>query len=108
MFIQVELHPCQPCLEAHRSIDIKPSNILCNYRSTKAPAADPATRFSEIMLADLGSCVPATSIYAKEGDGIGAAIFRSPEASLHLPWGPSTDIWSFGATVSRNHTPLQR
>jgi hypothetical protein len=31
---------------------------------------------------------------------MGAAIFRSPEAMLNLRWGPSTDIWSFGATVS--------
>ena len=36
----------------------------------------------------------------KFGPDIGAAIFRSPEAMLNLRWGSSTDIWSFGATVS--------
>ncbi len=37
---------------------------------------------------------------SEEGHIIGAAIFRSPEAMLNLRWKASTDIWSFGATVS--------
>jgi len=38
----------------------------------------------------------------EDGDVIGAAIFRSPEAMLNLRWGIPTDIWSFGATVSNS------
>jgi hypothetical protein len=56
-------------------------------------------RFSEVLLADFGACVPVTSDYANDGDLIGASMFRSPEANLRLPWGQSTDIWSFGTTV---------
>jgi serine/threonine protein kinase len=80
--------------------DIKPSNILCNFNPPDVAQAHPTNRFSDVLLADFGSCVPATSDYAEQGDLIGAAMFRSPEANLHLPWGPSTDIWSFGAMVS--------
>ncbi|GAB1197174.1 hypothetical protein APSETT444_006465 [Aspergillus pseudonomiae] len=72
--------------------DIKPDNILVNYgRGT--------TRFKSVQLADCGSTVPADSAYAKDGDLIGAPIWRSPEAHLRLSWGTATDIWSFGATL---------
>jgi serine/threonine protein kinase len=57
-------------------------------------------RFAEIQVADFGSCVPTSSSHAKNGELIGAPVFRSPEASLHLQWGTATDIWSFGAMVS--------
>jgi casein kinase II subunit alpha len=36
----------------------------------------------------------------EESHVISAAIFRSPETQLNLRWGPPTDIWSLGATVS--------
>ncbi|KAB8257634.1 kinase-like domain-containing protein [Aspergillus pseudonomiae] len=72
--------------------DIKPNNILVNYgRGT--------TRFKSVQLADCGSTVPADSAYAKDGDLIGAPIWRSPEAHLRLSWGTARDIWSFGATL---------
>jgi casein kinase II subunit alpha len=58
----------------------------------------------DVELADLGDvCRIAPEEYLKVGESgphMGAAIFRSPEAMLQLRWGPSTDIWSFGATVS--------
>lgn len=74
--------------------DVKPDNILVNY-------GHGATRFDEIQLADLGDASrvdPNADPY--EGEVIGAAIFRSPEAMLNLRWRALTDIWSFGATVS--------
>lgn len=78
---------------------MKPSNILCNYKKGENQESDTSIRFSNVRLADLGSCVPETSAYATEGDVIGAGIFRSPEANLSLPWDKSTDVWSFGTTV---------
>ena len=40
------------------------------------------------------------SKFAKEGHLIGASFTQSPEVKLGLPWGQSTDIWSFGTAVS--------
>jgi hypothetical protein len=81
-------------------LDIKLNNVLCNYRRDEDPSQDGVDiRFSEVLLADLGSCVPSSSDYAKKGELIEAQILRSPEASLKLPWGLCTDIWSFGAMV---------
>jgi len=81
--------------------DIKPDNILVNYSIG-------ASRFADAKLADCGDVSRIDpNDYLKvgmEGPHIGAAIFRSPEAMLKLRWGPSTDIWSFGATVSANLT----
>jgi casein kinase II subunit alpha len=79
--------------------DIKPNNILVNYGSGPL-------RFDDIQLADFGD-VSRTDpkdylTVGLDGPLIGAAIFRSPEAMLQLRWGPSTAIWSFGATVSDN------
>lgn len=73
--------------------DVKPDNVLVNYGSRDH-------RFTDVQLADMGSTVPATSAYAKDGDMIGAPIWRSPEAHLQIGWGTPTDIWSFGALVS--------
>ena len=75
--------------------DIKPNNVLVNYCGASA-------RFSEVQL---GDCGDAYRFHPKadpleEGHVIGAAIFRSPEAMLNLRWGPPTDIWSLGTTVS--------
>lgn len=72
--------------------DVKPSNILVNYRPGEV-------RFDDIQLADFGSTVRSDSSYARNGEAIGTPIFRSPEAHLQLSWNTVTDIWSFGATV---------
>ncbi|EEH33299.2 hypothetical protein PAAG_04349 [Paracoccidioides lutzii Pb01] len=37
--------------------------------------------------------------YAKDGDLIGAPIWRSPEPQLQIGWGTPTDIWSFGSLI---------
>lgn len=72
--------------------DIKPDNILVNYGQGDI-------RFTDFKLADCGSTVPSDSAYAKDGDLIGAPVWRSPEAQLRFGWGTPTDIWSFGALV---------
>jgi len=67
-------------------------------------------RFADVQLADFGDvCRIDPQDYLKvgvPGPHIGAAIFRSPEAILELRWGQSTDIWSFGATVSTLFTNI--
>ncbi|KAG5304690.1 hypothetical protein I7I50_04844 [Histoplasma capsulatum G186AR] len=73
--------------------DVKPDNVLVNYGVGDI-------RFTDVQLADMGSTVPANSAYAKDGDMIGAPIWRSPEAHLQIGWDTPTDIWSFGALVS--------
>ena len=78
--------------------DIKPSNILVNY-DEEASELKNGNRFTDIQVADFGSTVRADSGHAKDGDAIGTPIFRSPEATLRLPWNTATDIWSFGATL---------
>ncbi|TVY42127.1 Casein kinase II subunit alpha, partial [Lachnellula occidentalis] len=82
--------------EGYAHTDIKPDNILANY-------GQGPLRFADIQVADLGDVTrinPAEYLeIGKSGSHIGAAIFRSPEAMLNLRWGPSTDIWSFGATL---------
>lgn len=74
-------------------LDVKPDNVLVNYGVGDI-------RFTDVQLADMGSTVPANSAYAKDGDMIGAPIWRSPEAHLQIGWDTPTDIWSFGALVS--------
>jgi serine/threonine protein kinase len=78
-------------------LDIKPDNILVDYKYAQNKSD---IRFSEVQVADLGTCVNTSAEYAKDGTLIGAPMFRSPEACLGLRWGTPTDIWSFGATVS--------
>ncbi|KAL3421966.1 serine/threonine protein kinase [Phlyctema vagabunda] len=82
--------------DGYSHTDIKPDNVLVNY--SKGPL-----RFADVELADCGDvCRISREEYLKVGEfgpHIGAAIFRSPEAMLNLRWGPSTDIWSFGATL---------
>jgi len=56
-------------------------------------------QITEVQLADFGSTVSQTCGHATDGDDIGTAIFRSPEAQLQLPWTTATDIWSFGIMV---------
>lgn len=83
-------------------IDIKPNNILVNYGRGSA-------RFSEVQLGDCGdTCTIDPNADPLEGHVIGAAIFRSPEAMLNLRWKTPTDIWSFGATVSRVQSTTPR
>ncbi|KAE8330980.1 kinase-like domain-containing protein [Aspergillus sergii] len=72
--------------------DVKPDNILVSYGQGDV-------RFTDVQLADCGNTVPADSAYAKDGDLIGAPIWRSPEAQLRIGWGTQTDIWSFGALL---------
>lgn len=78
--------------------DVKPDNILVNYGTG-------SSRFADVQLADFGDVTRIDpEDYLKVGlDGphMGAAFFRSPEAMMQLRWGQSTDIWSFGTTVSR-------
>ncbi len=84
-------------LDGNLIVDVKPDNILVNY--AKGPA-----RFEDIELSDFGDVWlvdPKDHVKLGEyGHGIGAPMFRSPEAMLNLRWGTPTDIWSFGATVS--------
>ena len=79
--------------------DIKPSNILVNYDGEVKDGLKDGNRFADVQVADLGSTVRADSGHARDGDAIGTPIFRSPEATLRLPWNTATDIWSFGATL---------
>lgn len=72
--------------------DIKPDNILVNYGQGNV-------RFTDVQLADCGTTVPENCAYAKDGDLIGASIWRSPEAQLRIRWDTSTDIWSLGTLV---------
>ncbi|RMZ83053.1 hypothetical protein DV738_g1432, partial [Chaetothyriales sp. CBS 135597] len=73
--------------------DIKPSNILINYATTGD------RRFSEVQLADCGGAVSVDSEFARAGHLTGTSVFRAPEVHLELPWGPASDIWSFGVTL---------
>lgn len=84
---------CYP--NAQIAVDIKPDNLLVNYDSN-------SSRFSRIALGDCGDVYRGESTAGPpEGSHvISAAIFRSPEAQLNLRWGPPTDIWSLGITVS--------
>lgn len=62
---------------------------------------EPETQaITEVQLADFGSTMSQETLYARDGEEIGTAIFRSTEIMLSMPWSTSTDIWSFGATVS--------
>jgi hypothetical protein len=72
--------------------DIKPSNILLNYSQSDR-------RFSDVQLADFGSTVHVASVHAQQGDPIGTAIFRSPEAQMEMKWSTATDTWSSGTMV---------
>lgn len=72
--------------------DIKLDNIFVNHGQGDQ-------RFSDIQLGDYGGVIPQDSEFAKRGQLIGAAFTRSPEASLQLPWGTPTDIWSFGTAI---------
>ncbi|QKX54789.1 uncharacterized protein TRUGW13939_01878 [Talaromyces rugulosus] len=58
------------------------------------------TSFDPELAPLIVSTVPSESSYAKDGDLIGAPIWRSPEAQLRLSWDTSTDIWSFGALLT--------
>ena len=72
---------------------MKPGNILVNMSD------DGDMRFKDVCLADLGDAIPKDGIEATSGYPVGTTVFRSPEATLMLPFTPAHDIWSFGATV---------
>ncbi|KAK2027319.1 serine/threonine protein kinase [Colletotrichum zoysiae] len=75
--------------------DIKLDNIFVNLGQQGDPE-----RFTDIRLGDFGGVVSKHSKFATEpGHLIGASVTRSPEAQLGLPWGTSTDIWSFGNAI---------
>lgn len=81
------------------TIDIKLDNVFVNYGTGD-------NRFTDIQLGDCGNTVPEDSPWAKDCDMIGAPIWRSPEAMLQIGWGTPTDIWSFGAMVSKKFNIL--
>ncbi|KAF2277919.1 putative serine/threonine protein kinase [Westerdykella ornata] len=74
--------------------DIKPDNILVNYGSGPG-------RFSDVQLGDCGDAyrIPPNVNPKEDGELIGAAMFRSPEATLNLRWCTPTDVRSLGATL---------
>ncbi|KAF7899980.1 hypothetical protein EAF00_004316 [Botryotinia globosa] len=72
--------------------DVKPDNILVNHGNGNE-------RFSEAQLADLAGTVSVNSKWAKEGHIVGTSSWRSPEVLLGMPWGTSSDIWSFGCSI---------
>ncbi|KAK6579505.1 hypothetical protein PZA11_008011 [Diplocarpon coronariae] len=72
--------------------DVKPDNILVNYREGEI-------RFSDVQLSDLGGTSPADGPAARAGTPIGAPIWTSPEVLMETPWNSATDIWSFGAVL---------
>lgn len=74
--------------------DVKPDNILVNISD------DHDMRIKDVCLADFGNTVSVDSDEARKGYPLGTPIFRSPETTLVLPFGPPADVWSFGATVS--------
>lgn len=75
---------------------MKLDNVFVNYGRGDQ-------RFSEVQLGDCGGVVAENSKFAREGHVIGAGFTRSPEVMLELPWGTSTDVWSFGNAVGRPH-----
>lgn len=72
-------------------------NVLVNYALPAQNCSE--QRFTDVQLADLESTVHISSRFCEDQDEIGTPIWRSPEASLGLKWGPPTDIWSFGTMV---------
>jgi casein kinase II subunit alpha len=81
-------------------LDIKPDNIFVNYGTG-------LSRFSDVRLGDFCDDLridPEEYLrIGLDGPHMGTTIFRSPEAMLQLRWGQSTDICSYGATVSNAH-----
>ncbi|SPQ26059.1 a9c2453e-7cea-46bb-903b-02bfd9aa8072 [Thermothielavioides terrestris] len=77
--------------------DVKPDNIMVNLSSNEDGDGD--MRFKDACLADFGNTVSVDSEYAVNGYPLGTPIFRSPETTLILPFGPPADVWSFGATL---------
>lgn len=77
--------------------DVKPRNILINR-----PLIDDEElgEITEAQLSDLEDAVPEGHRVTQGGRTVGTLPYTSPENLLLLPWSTSTDIWSFGATVS--------
>ncbi|KAK4044633.1 kinase-like domain-containing protein [Parachaetomium inaequale] len=77
--------------------DVKPGNILVNLREDGGGGDD--MRFGDVCLADLGDALATDSVEATSGYPYGTPVFRSPEATLMMPFTTAHDIWSFGATM---------
>jgi serine/threonine protein kinase len=77
--------------------DVKPANILVNV------CQNGDMRFNDVCLADPGDAVSTDSVEATNGYPYGTPLFRSPEATLMMPFTTAHDIWSFGATVGSYH-----
>lgn len=94
--------PCRLSNKRHGQTDVKPDNILVNYSVDNSSES----RFRGVALGDCGDVhrvdlnADPRDMFKEDGQIIGAAIFRSPEAMLNLRWGTATDIWSLGTTVS--------
>ncbi|KAL2014942.1 hypothetical protein VTK56DRAFT_6740 [Thermocarpiscus australiensis] len=76
--------------------DVKPDNIMVNLCHDGDQGK---MRFKDACLADFGDTVSVDSEYCVNGYPLGTPIFRSPETTLELPFGPPADVWSFGATL---------
>ncbi|KAK4123907.1 hypothetical protein N657DRAFT_681019 [Parathielavia appendiculata] len=55
---------------------------------------DAEMRFKDVHLADFRNTVSANSEYAVNGYPLGAPMFRSPETTLILRFGPPADLIS--------------
>ncbi|KAL2016160.1 hypothetical protein VTK56DRAFT_4128 [Thermocarpiscus australiensis] len=75
--------------------DVEPSKILVNL----CEDGDHDMRFKDVCLADLGDAVSTESVEATSGYPVGTTVFRSPEATLMMPFTTAHDIWSFGSTL---------
>jgi hypothetical protein len=88
-----------------RYLDVKPDNILVNFGSA-------THRLKDVELGDCGDVYllnPEDNLkIGEERHAIGAPMFSSPEVMLRMRWGPATDIWSFGTTVSPFETTPQQ
>ncbi|RJE18156.1 serine threonine protein kinase [Aspergillus sclerotialis] len=79
-----------------QNIDVKPDNIFVNYKSR---GVEDSMRFTDVQLGGLGGACHFDSKWAKSGTPLGAPMWRSPEMIMETPWGPPTDIWSFGVIL---------
>lgn len=81
--------------------DVKPSNILINRPETDEGLGE----ITDAQLSDLEDAVPEDHPVARSGKTVGTLPYASPENLLRIPWTTSTDIWSFGASVSGTQCP---
>lgn len=70
--------------------DVKPSNILVNYKDGKDQTSE--VRFSDVQLSDFEGSYHQESEWAKSATPIGAPMWSSPEVLMEIPWNTATDI----------------